>query len=955
MAQIETWLKQDIKNPVKVKHLTGNVFSADNLGNLIGVEVYNDGAELPLSGTVSGSVIRADGGTVALTGSISGNKASVVLTQACYAVPGAISVIIKLTTGSTVTTIGAVVGTVYRTTTGTIIDPGTIIPSVAEMINQIQNAIDSIPPDYSALVGQVDDLKSALNGAYNFDLVSITETNKSINTQGATVAMSDGVPQADVASGYNYRLVNCENYEYACFTGQGGTTSRLYAFVDASGNILKKSGQGAVAVFQKEKVPQNAKWFILNTKINTESIACLYIAYDEKIKESNDRILELRDDTAIGWAAIKPSNILIGVACYDNIGMSSVDGTLSENNDFWITDYIKIDDVAKAFTDTEIYKICFFDKNKTFLRMLANKTDFAIGNDVGYIRLQYLHAAVPYAERRNVGVYLNVSKYTYAYEVDSDDVFVESSGSDIVDYADGVKYAYLNENDEITFSINWKMYIFKTDTINRITLVNGYTNRPSTKQVAFYGSGGISDDNFISGIPFDNSGIMPSQLKNIQIPANAAYCAILNRTTSGDVQIIGTINNGFKPRSKYNLLGIAIKDTGEIFPNDDYWITDYISADENKRKIISKYPIYKVVCFDENQTAVGRIRVNGGRSTNILNGSAYFRVQFETSLADFYDNDNYLVCVQEGHEENPQIIFGTLNSYVADYALKTAMKANHNSLSYQGEKIDLGNTFEYSRLSYSANGQDACWYNNILFAFSSTGYCKVVNTVTGETVTTFAIDKHSTIQPHCNTAVFSNTFYESSDLFPLMYVNAYNTAGLPRGTCYVHRVMTDENNMPTGTTLVQTITIGFTDVEPWTSGNDIRPYGNFFVDTDNGYLYTYTLKDDIGTTRFFKFNVPSLDNTTVTLTITDIIDQFDVPYMPYIQGNTYHNGRAYILNGYGNTEYPPYLNVVDLSSKQLVTRLNFIDTAGLSIEPEFINIHDGVIVTGQTTAYSLKF
>ena len=39
-----TWLKSDLKNPVVVKEMTGNLFSADNEGNLIGVEVTDNGA-----------------------------------------------------------------------------------------------------------------------------------------------------------------------------------------------------------------------------------------------------------------------------------------------------------------------------------------------------------------------------------------------------------------------------------------------------------------------------------------------------------------------------------------------------------------------------------------------------------------------------------------------------------------------------------------------------------------------------------------------------------------------------------------------------------------------------------------------------------------------------------------------------------------------------------------------
>ena len=75
MAVFETWLRNDLKKPVKVKQLEGNLFSADNGGNLIGVEVMNNGQAASLSGGVTGYIIRTDGETVIITGTLSGNRA----------------------------------------------------------------------------------------------------------------------------------------------------------------------------------------------------------------------------------------------------------------------------------------------------------------------------------------------------------------------------------------------------------------------------------------------------------------------------------------------------------------------------------------------------------------------------------------------------------------------------------------------------------------------------------------------------------------------------------------------------------------------------------------------------------------------------------------------------------------------------------------------------------------
>lgn len=133
MALFETWLKSDLKKPLKVEQLKGNLFSSDNGGNQIGVEVLDNGSPATLTGGVIGYVIRADGATVAVNGSLSGNRASIVLPASAYVVTGQVSIAIKV--GST--TVGACSAYVYRTTTDSLVDPGHVIPSIEELLEKI--------------------------------------------------------------------------------------------------------------------------------------------------------------------------------------------------------------------------------------------------------------------------------------------------------------------------------------------------------------------------------------------------------------------------------------------------------------------------------------------------------------------------------------------------------------------------------------------------------------------------------------------------------------------------------------------------------------------------------------------------------------------------------------------------------------------------------------------------
>lgn len=133
MAVIETWLRQDLVSLVSVQNLSGHIFTQDNQGNRIGVEVTKNGVPVELSGTCTGYVIRSDGKTVVMYGEIDGNKASILLPAACYAVVGNVNIVLKV--GET--TLLACTGYVYRTTTDTIVDPGTVVPNITELLDKI--------------------------------------------------------------------------------------------------------------------------------------------------------------------------------------------------------------------------------------------------------------------------------------------------------------------------------------------------------------------------------------------------------------------------------------------------------------------------------------------------------------------------------------------------------------------------------------------------------------------------------------------------------------------------------------------------------------------------------------------------------------------------------------------------------------------------------------------------
>ena len=209
MAQFEKWFTQDLTQNIELRHCESIVFTNDNLSNVVGVNLFVNGAEYSGGGTVTASVVRSDGATVALAGTLDGNKASVTLTSGCFGVPGLIGVYIRLNDGDTKTTVLSAVFTVIQSETDSAVDPGTIIPSVQELIDEIEDAVNSIPADYSQLLSSIAPTFSAstayAKGSYVWRegvLYRFTAAHPAgawTGEDASTVPVADGLFATDIA------------------------------------------------------------------------------------------------------------------------------------------------------------------------------------------------------------------------------------------------------------------------------------------------------------------------------------------------------------------------------------------------------------------------------------------------------------------------------------------------------------------------------------------------------------------------------------------------------------------------------------------------------------------------------------------------------------------------------------------------------------------------------------
>lgn len=148
---------QDLTQDIRIRQCGTIVFNADNQSNIITVALYNGETPYSGGGTVSCSVICPDGATVPVTGgTLTGNVVSVTLTGDCFAIPGQIGVGIQIVSGQIKTTVLKAVFNVELYETDTVVDPGSrITVSVADLVDDINEAVASIPADYTDLMAAV--------------------------------------------------------------------------------------------------------------------------------------------------------------------------------------------------------------------------------------------------------------------------------------------------------------------------------------------------------------------------------------------------------------------------------------------------------------------------------------------------------------------------------------------------------------------------------------------------------------------------------------------------------------------------------------------------------------------------------------------------------------------------------------------------------------------------------
>lgn len=182
--------------PVRVDDLGGQLFGGEVQAHKFIVTQYaaqGSAETIAITGSVSGTLMASTGATVPLTGSLEDGKAVVVLDEDCYKVPGRFVLTIFVTSGDVTLCIYCGVGNVLRTSTDTVVYPTESLPNLAQLVDQVQDAIDSFPADLTAIQAAIaanyDDLPYPITaGTYAWHAGTLYKSKTDIATTEAWTA-----------------------------------------------------------------------------------------------------------------------------------------------------------------------------------------------------------------------------------------------------------------------------------------------------------------------------------------------------------------------------------------------------------------------------------------------------------------------------------------------------------------------------------------------------------------------------------------------------------------------------------------------------------------------------------------------------------------------------------------------------------------------------------------------
>lgn len=184
----------------KPDSLTGVVFGGESKAHKFIISAIRGGQAVELTGNVSARFIRSNDTTILLSegyAELVNGEAVVTLHQDCYNVPGRFQLSIFATADDEAICVYSGVGVVQRSTSGEMIDSGDVVPSLEELLEQIDECRDAAA-----------DARAAASSAVRYDTAqSLTAAQMAQARENIWAAGLDMGQMEETARQYEFHLV----------------------------------------------------------------------------------------------------------------------------------------------------------------------------------------------------------------------------------------------------------------------------------------------------------------------------------------------------------------------------------------------------------------------------------------------------------------------------------------------------------------------------------------------------------------------------------------------------------------------------------------------------------------------------------------------------------------------------------------------------------------------------
>jgi uncharacterized protein (DUF1330 family) len=225
------------------------------------------------------SYIRPDGGTVYIDGSISGNVAEIVFPAACYAYAGTGSAILRLINNAAGVNvvIDGLMFTISESETDVAIDPGNVVPSLSELLAQMDAMVSAENARVEAENARVaaEEIRAAFYDGFSSQLADNANYTSILNnatlvelTLGAYIVTTAPITLTPVSNAaWAYAIVSCSPGDVFSVIGAYGISSaRAWTFINDSNAIITQGASTLESVTERIVCPPTATKLIFNRK-----------------------------------------------------------------------------------------------------------------------------------------------------------------------------------------------------------------------------------------------------------------------------------------------------------------------------------------------------------------------------------------------------------------------------------------------------------------------------------------------------------------------------------------------------------------------------------------------------------------------------------------------------------------------------------------------------------------